>query len=66
MNNTFILFFQALEQSMIFNISVLVYFKLSIIMCRSMFERFSYAMSDIKHTVNTETMFCFETSLTRG
>ena len=35
-------------------------------MCRSMFERFSYAMSDIKHTVNTETMFCFETSLTRG
>ena len=30
MNNTFILFFQAVEQSMIFNISVLVYFKLSI------------------------------------
>ena len=30
MNNTFILFFRAVEQSMIFNISVLVYFKLSI------------------------------------
>ena len=26
MNNTFILFFQALEQSMIFNVSVLVYY----------------------------------------
>ena len=64
---SFVLFPQGLVLSLNFNI--LKYWSVSryvqLYLCSSMFESFSYT-SDIKHTVNTETMLCFETSLTRG